>query len=159
MEGFSYPLAFKLMKLADITIKDLPFASYFRQELGQLLVQDVIPKTILSAFQEALKPQIRDEIMLNFVQKLYSELNKIEQQNTGELHEEKNPHIDPKQKHSNETCGALVLELVKLIPDNMVQYVFMKEQVKKMSAESIGEAIMPFLSKWTFLQVIDAFYL
>jgi hypothetical protein len=48
-----------------------------------------------------------------------------------------------------------VLELVKLIPDTMAQYVFMKEKVKNMSAEAIGEAMMPQLSRWTLLQLID----
>jgi hypothetical protein len=157
IEGFFYPLAFKLFRLADISLNDLPFSSNFREEAGELLMQEAIPRALLSAVQEAMKPHMRDGLMLDFVQKLYAELNKIEQRKSGELPEEEQPQIDPKQKHLNETCGALVLELVKLIPDTMVQYVFMKEQVKKMSAESIGEAIMPFLSKWTFLQVIDFF--
>jgi hypothetical protein len=155
IEGFFYPLAVKLFKLANITIKDLPLPSLFRNEMGELLLQKLLPLALLKANQQALEHHVRDSLMLSFVHTLYEALTKIEFQSKIDIPEETKIEIDSKQKHLNETCGELVLELVKLIPDTMMQYVFMKEQVKNMSAETIGKSIMPYLSKSTFLQVID----
>jgi hypothetical protein len=157
IQGFFYPLTCKLFHLAGIARKDLPLPALFRDELGDLLLQKLIPLGLLKSTEQALQNSVRDELMLSFVQMLYAALTKIELDKKMELPEEKSSQVDPKQKHLNETCGALVLELVKLIPDTMVQYVFMKEQVKNMSAETIGESIMPYLTKWTFLQIIDSF--
>lgn len=155
LEGCFIPRAMNLLDLANISIKDFPLPAGMRQPLGELVVGTVLPLALLRADQNALSHHVRDALMLNFVQTLYTALNGVEPLNAEEVLEESKPAADPKQKKLNETCGSVVLELVKLIPDTMVQYVFMKEKVQNMSAEAIGEAIMPHLSRWTLLQLID----
>lgn len=156
LEGYFNPLADKLLKLANLSINDFPLPLSIRQQVGELLIEKILPLVLLNADQKALEHDVRDTLMLNFVQTLYQALNAFElSPPKNDLLEEAKIQLDPNQKRLHETCGALVLELVKLIPDTMVQYVFMKEKVKNMSAEAIGDAIMPYLSKWTLLQIID----
>jgi len=155
LQGYFIPLAAKLLDLANLNINDFPLPIAFKQQLGELMIQNLLPLALMRADEKVLEHHVRDALMLNFVQTLYAALNGIEPAQEEGLPEESEIKLDPQQKRLNETCGALVLALVKLIPDTMVQYVFMKEKVKDMSAEAIGEAMMPHLSKWTLLQLID----
>lgn len=156
LKGCFIPLAAKLLKLSNLDVKDFPIPSIMRQQMAELAIQNILPLAMMRLYQKALEPQSRSTLMLHFVQILYAALNGVQPlKKEGEL-EEASSHPNPKQKHLYETCGSVVLELVKLIPDTTVQYVFMKEKVKNMSAEAIGDAIMPYLSRWTMLQIIDA---
>lgn len=150
------PRTRKILKLANIKMEDLPVPSFLRSVFGEVLTKKLLPLVFLQADRTLLEPPMRDILMLKFVQTLYATLNAITFPTNNEIIEEFITHQDPKQKRLNESCGAVVLELVKLIPDTMVQYVFMKEKVKNISAAALGEAIMPLLSKWTLLQVVDA---
>lgn len=154
LEGHFIPLAAKLFDLANIGIEDLPLPAAMRTQLGELLLNKLLPKALLQANSKVLEHSMRDTMMLKFLQTLHTALNNIKPVRE-ETPIEQKASIDPKQKKLVETCGKFVLELVKLIPDTMIQYVFMKEKVNKMSAETIGEAMMPHLSKWTLLQIID----
>ncbi len=154
LEGCFIPLAAKILKLADLTVDNFPMPSSMKGAVGELMMEKIIPLALLQANMKLLEPNVRDAMMLQFVQTLYAALNGMDAKPKEGLAEEAKKLTD-KQKHLNETCGALVLELVKLIPDNMVQYVFMKEKVKSMSAAAIGEAMMPHLSRNTLLQIID----
>lgn len=155
LQGCFIPLAAKLLKLANLAVKDFPIPSAVRQPIGELIVNKIFPLVLLRAYQKAFEPQVRNVLMLNFIQTLYAALNGIPSEKRENELEEVSSHPNPKQKHLYETCGFLILELIKLIPDTTVQYVFMKEKVKNMSAEAVGDAIMPYLSKWTLLQMID----
>ncbi|HEV8052729.1 MAG TPA: hypothetical protein VGP47_09550, partial [Parachlamydiaceae bacterium] len=156
LQGFFIPLSAKLLKLANLSFKDFPLPSFMRQQMGDLVADTVLPMTMMGSFQKALEPQIRNALMLNFVQTFYAAFNGAEaMKRDGDLEEALVPP-NPKQKRLYETCGAVVLELIKLIPDTAVQYVFMKEKVKNMSAEAIGDALMPQLSSLTLLQLIDS---
>lgn len=156
LKGCFIPLASKLLRLANLSLEDFPIPSVIRHQAGNLLVNKILPLTLLRFYQKAFEPQVRNGLMLNFIQTLYAALNGSEEQKKGGGLKEASVLKDPKQKHLYETCGSLVLELIKLIPDTAVQYVFMKEKVTHMSAEAIGGALMPYLSRWTLLQMIDA---
>lgn len=155
LQGHFIPLAAKLFDLANITIDDLPIPSGFRTQLGELILTKFLPKAMLQSSSKILEHSMRDALMLKFVQTLHAALNSIKPVKEETADEPKNPQ-EPKQKHLIETCGTVVRELASRIPDTMVQYVFMKEKVKNMSAEAIGEAMMPHLSKWTLLHLMDA---
>lgn len=155
LQGFFIPLAAKLFKLADLSIKDLPLPKFIRQQLGELTVKKILPVALLRSFQKLLEPQIRNALMLNMMQTLYAAFNGNELAKREGGLKEAPSYPDPKQKHLYETCGYVVLELVKLIPDTAVQYILMKEKVKNMSAQAIGDALMPYLSRWTLLQMFD----
>lgn len=156
LQGFFIPLTAKMLELANLSSKDFPIPSMLKENIGEIAVNDVIPMAMMSAYQRMLEPQVRDALMLNFIQTLYTAL-KVEGGLPKQEKIEEAPHQpDTKQKCLYETCGQLALELVKLIPDTAVQYVFMKEKVKNMSAEAIGDAMMPYLSRWTLLQMIDS---
>lgn len=155
MKGCFIPLADKFLKIANMTIDKFPLPSPLKTTLGQLVVDKLIPLCLMKAIQKGMEPQVRDAIMFNFVQTLYAALNAIPTHQRVEDLPEADAHPNPKQKHLYETCGNLVLELVKIIPDTTVQYVFMKERVKEMSAAAIGDAMMPHLSRWTVIQIID----
>ena len=127
--------------------------SIFREQIGDLVVNEILPLSLMQAFQKLLEPQVRDALMLIFIETLYSALNGEEPLHKDEVIEEVVAKPDPKCKHLYETCGSLVLELIKLVPDTTVQYVFMKDKVKNMSAEAIGDAMMPHLSRWTLLRI------
>jgi hypothetical protein len=155
LQGFFIPLTAKLFKLADLSIKDLPLPKLFKQQLGELTIKKILPLALLDSFQKLLEPQIRNSLMLNLTQMLYAAFNGNELSKREAGIKEAPSYPDPKQKHLYETCGYVVLELIKLIPDTTVQYVFMKEKVKNMSAQAIGDALMPYLSRWTLLQMFD----
>lgn len=155
LEGWLIPLSNKLMRLIGLTVDDLPLPSSIRGSLGEIIVKTLLPRILLAIDKLMLEPRLRDLLMLESVQMLYSALNDINPSAKEEMPDGDGPKQDPKRKNVNELCGAIVLEIVKLIPDTMVQYVFMKEKVKNMSAEAIGNAIMAYLSKWTLLQIID----
>jgi len=156
LEGCFIPLTAKLLKLANLTIKDFPIPSQLQQQLGLLTVHQMLPFAFMRAFQKILEPQVRNSVMLSFLQTLYTALNTVELQKREGGLVEAAPLPNIKQKNLYAICGSVVLELVKLIPDTVVQYVFMKEKVKDMSAEAIGNAIMPYLSRWSLIQIIDA---
>lgn len=156
LKGCFIPMAEKFLQLADIEIADFPLPTPIKTLAGKLFVDKILPLCLMKAFQKGTEPQFRDAMMLNFVQTLYAALNKLPQHAKQTSLPEAVVRPDSKQKHLYETCGSLVLELVKLIPDTTVQYVFMKERVKEMSAEAIGDAMMPYLSKLTLLQMIDS---
>lgn len=155
LQGCFIPLADKLLKLANLSSQDFPLPSMLRQQMGDLVINKILPLALLRTYQKAFEPQVRNVLMLNFVQTLYAALNGVEPPRKESELEEVSSHTNPKQKQLYETCGFVVLELIKLIPDTTVQYVFMKEKVKDMSAAAIGDAIMPYLSRWTLLQMID----
>lgn len=155
MKGLFIPLADKFLKIAGIAIEEFPLPAPLKKLIGQLAVDKLLPLCLMKAFQKGMEPQVRDQMMFNFVQTLYAALNAIPSQPRIEVLPEADIHPNPKQKHLYDTCGNLVLELVKIIPDTTVQYVFMKEKVKEMSAAAIGDAMMPYLSRWTVIQIID----
>lgn len=156
LQGCFVPLAKKMLELANLTLEDFPIPSFMRQQVGDMLVNKILPLVLMRAYQKAFEPQVRNSLMLNFIQTLYVALNGVQAPKRENDLEEASTRPDPKKKDLYETCGAVVLELIKLIPDTAVQYVFMKEKVKNMSAEAIGDAIMPYLSRWTLLQMIDS---
>jgi hypothetical protein len=155
LQGFFIPLATKLFKLANLSVQDFPLPNILRQPLGELMVHKVLPIAFMCSFQKFLEPQARNTLMLNLMQMLYAAFNGHELAKREGGLKEAVGYPDPKQKHLYETCGFVVLELIKLIPDTAVQYVFMKEKVKNMSAQAIGDALMPYLSRWTLLQMLD----
>lgn len=155
LQGCFIPMADKLLELAKLSSKDLPFPSVFREQLGGLLLEQILPLALMQIYKKAMEPQVRDSLMLNFVQTLYAALSAEANGVKADPIEEVEAKPDPKSKHLYEICGSLVLELIKLVPDTAVQYVFMKEKVKNMSAEAIGDAMMPFFSERTLLQLID----
>lgn len=156
LKGCFIPLSQKLLKLSNLTAKDFPVPSFMREQMGDLVVNKMLPLALMGAFQKAMEPQVRNALMLSFVQTFYAAFNGVEvSKRDGELAEAL-VQPNPKQKRLYETCGAVVLELIKLIPDTAVQHVFMKEKVKNMSAEAIGDALMPQLSSLTLLQLIDS---
>lgn len=157
LQGYFIPLAAKIFELANLTIKDFPIPSTIREVLGEVLVRKLFPQILMHSHLKALEPQVLDSLMLSFVQTLYSALHVIETKPKDAIPEEARK-LSAKQRHLNETCGAVVLEIVKTIPDTMVQYVFMKEKVKNMSAEMIGGAVMTYLSRWSILQMIDSIF-
>lgn len=156
LQGFFIPLANKLLKLANISVGDLPIPSSIRQPIGELILNKIFPLILMRCYQKACEPQVRNVLMLHFVQTLYVALNGVKPPKKDHELQEATSYLSPKQQHLYETCGSVVLELVKLIPDTAVQYVFMKEKVKNMSAQAIGNAIMPYLSRWSLLQMIDS---
>lgn len=155
LDGWLLPLVYKFLKLADLSANDLPLPSFVRKPVGELLTDTIFSGALLHSEQTLLEPYIRDTIVLFSVESIYAALNAIEPTPKDAMQDVEGSAIDPQRKRLNESCGTLVLEMVKLIPDTMVQYVFMKEKVKNLSAEAIGDAIMAYLSKWTLLQVLD----
>jgi len=155
LEGCFIPLSDKLLHLANLTVKDLPIPSAFRELLGNVLLKKVMPLAIMQAYKKALEPQVRDALMLTFVRTLYTALRVEQPVGLKVPIEEIVTKPGPKTKHLYDTCGVLVKELIKLVPDTTVQYVFMKERVQNMSAEAIGDALMPYLSQNTLLQLMD----
>lgn len=154
LQGHFIPLASKLFDLAKISIDDLPMPSGLKEQMGELIMTYVLPKALMQCNSKALEHSMRDTLMLLFVQNLYEALNSIKPTREVMPAETKLP-LDPKHKNLIETCGTVVRELANRIPDTMVQYIFMKEKVKNMSAEALGEAMMPYLSKYTLLLLID----
>lgn len=154
LQGHFIPLVSKVMKLASLSIKDLPIPNGLKLKVGELFLNKIIPTSLMKAYRKIFENRTRDSLMLSFIHTLYNALHRIDLPKDEAIELPKTTQ-NPKQKYLNETCGAVVLQLVKLIPDTMVQYVFMKEKVKNLSAEAIGELIMPILSRWTLLQLID----
>lgn len=156
LQGCFIPLAQKLLELANLSVRDFPIPSGLQKPVGELILNKIFPLVLMKCYQKACEPQVRNVLMLHFVQTLYAALNGVKPPKKDQELQEATPQLDPKKKQLYETCGSVVLELVKLIPDTAVQYVFMKEKVKNMSADAIGNAIMPILSRWSLLHMIDS---
>ncbi len=154
LEGHFIPLTNKLLELANLSASDFPLPSALKEPIMELVLGKILPNALMQANLTILEPRVLDALLLNFIQTLHEALKEIDS-NPKKAMAVVEREVDPKQKALNATCGSLVLQLVKLIPDSMVQYVFMKEKVQNMSAETIGESLMPYLSRFKILKLVD----
>lgn len=155
VKGCFGPTTKRIMNIAKIKMDELPFPSPIRGFLGRVVVDVIMPNVIMGCVNKLMDNNVRDQLTLNFVSMLYNTLNTISPNHHAEAPNEVKHPLTEKEMHLHETCGALVQELVKLVPDTLTQYVFKKEQVTRLSKQAIGAAVMDHLNKSTLMQIID----
>lgn len=154
LQGHFIPLASKLLSLSNISVDELPLPAGLRMQVGELLLTKILPSILLEINSKILEHSTRNDLLLIFVDKLHKSLDEVKPGGE-EAHFDTSIYRDPKHKKLVETCGNVIHELAGRIPDTWVQYIFMKEKVKKMSAEALGEIMMPHLQNLTLNGLID----
>lgn len=132
--------------------EDLPFPSPLREQLWKLANQELLPLVFSELFESVLQPKTRMTLTLAGLNLLNEFLDAVPDPET-------TPYVppeDPEQRKLNKACGALVLELVNIIPQSIVKTAFKLDKVKVMSAEWLGSIVRQQLcEKWTLMELID----
>lgn len=150
LKEFFVPFASDLLDIAGINNpEEFPAPSFMKQEAWDLFKAKVLPEVLMNVYEEALKPENLNLMMLKTIDALIEGIDGITEE------EEAKVENDPQQRELNEALGNLVKEMVDLVPDIWTKTIFKSDRIRNMTSEALGRMIRRKLDDTTMLELLN----
>lgn len=151
IEFFFKPLARNLVKIAGMdNIEDFPLPEPFKKSGMKLFQEEILPEVLMGIYNEVLKPQNINKIMINVIDKLEGAADSF----TAETDLEP-VALDPEQRELNLQIGNLIKSFINMMPES-TDTLFSINVIKKMSTEALGNAVRKKTNATTLLDVVNS---
>jgi len=150
LKEFFVPFANDLLDISGVNNpEEFPAPSFMKQEAWDLFKTKVLPEVLMNVYEEVLKPDNLNVMMLKTIDSLIEGIDGITDE------EEAKVENDPKQRELNEALGDLVKEMTDLVPDIWTKTIFASDRIRNMTSEAIGRVIRRKLDNTTMIEMLN----
>lgn len=153
LNEFFIPFASDLLAIAGMkeAPEDFPAPSYMRQEAWEMFKTKLLPETLMNVYQEMLKPENLNMMMLKTVDSLIEGIDAL----PDEAQEDTEVEDDPEQRQLNEALGDVIKEMVDLMPDIWTKTIITSDRIRNMTSESLGRIVRRKLDSTSMIEIIN----
>jgi hypothetical protein len=152
LKEFFVPFAADLLSIAGITDpKDFPAPSFMKEEAWDMFKTKMLPEILLNMYEEMLKPENINMMLLKTVDGLIEEIDKL----PDEVKNDEPVEMDPQQRELNKALGDVVKEMIVLMPDIWTKTIFASDRIRNMTSEALGAIIRRKLDSTTMIEMMN----
>ena len=151
---FFIPFAQNLLEISDMdNPEDFPVPAPMKQQMWKLFKEEILPQVLMNVFEETLKPENINELMLSVLGTLADEVDDFSKRidNVDDVQVS-----DPHQRELDAGLGEFVKEMLDLVPQFWLKNIFKIDKIKKMTSEKLGQVVRKKLDDKTLIGYLDA---
>ena len=154
-ELFFKPFVNKFIEFIELEdMLDLPFPQPLRNKLWLLTKEHLLPVVFERLFDQILDPMNINIVFLNMLSNFEVYLKQMETDKKFDVsvaHEAENSNFDRE-------CGEMILQLLRLAPNNVTRSFFRIQRIKEWNADKagqVGKLFRDYLKSWNLLDLLD----
>jgi len=152
LKEFFVPFAADLLSISGINNPaDFPAPSFMKDEAWDMFKTQILPEVLMNVYEEMLKPDNLNMVMLKSVDALIEEIDKLPE----ECEDDKTVEIDSAQRELNEALGDVVKEMIDLMPDIWTKTILSSDRIRNMTSETLGRIIRRKLDSTTMIEMMN----